>query len=442
MVNNFDVPEQDVEGMSDMNEFAALLAEYDYDEPYRGQILEGVILSADDHEIMLDVGLKRDAFVPRTDLDRLDDSVLESLVPGRSVKTYVMQPSNADGDLIVSINKGLELADWEEAEQLLETEDIVDVEVVGTNRGGLLARFKRLTGFIPMSQITSIARFSSDYEMKQAKDDLVGNKLEAKVIEVARLRNRLIFSERAARVQVQQVRMSSLAVGDDVTGRVVGLVDFGAFVDIGGVDGLIHISKLDHRFVEHPGEVLAIGDEVHVRVESIDEKNQRISLNRKVLLADPWQTLEAEYQEGDMVTVHVTNIVDFGVFVALPNGLQGLIHISNMQTLDTSNLRNFIREGDAMLARIISIDADRQRIGLSVDNVTMEEQEAWMYTRNDPNVQTDDLKPGQPDPAVQAAMAVSLEMQNAEAPAADEEDVEEDDEEEAEEAAETVVGEE
>ena len=293
-----------------------------------------------------------------------------------------MQPSNADGELIVSINKGLELEDWETAQELLDSDEIVSVKVVGTNRGGLLARFKRLTGFIPMSQITSIARFASDYEMNEAKNDLVDDALQVKIIEVDRLRNRLIFSERAAQNQIQKVAMNKLEVGMDVEGRVVGLVDFGAFVDIGGVDGLIHISKLDHRFVEHPGEILAIGDEVYVRIESIDEKNDRISLNRKVLLPDPWETLEENFSEQDVVTVHVTNIVDFGVFVSMPNGLQGLIHVSNMTTLDTNNLRNVLREGDEILAKIISIDAERQRIGLSIDDVSTEAQEEWMYERH------------------------------------------------------------
>ncbi len=385
MVANTEVPNENMEQNDPelMNEFAALLEEYDYDSPYRGQILDGIVIRADDHEIMLDVGLKRDAFVPRTDIDRLDNSVVDELVPGKAVRAYVMQPMNSDGDLIVSINKGLELEDWESANRMLESDDIVGVTVVGTNRGGLLARYKRLTGFIPMSQLVSISRFTSDYEMNEAKNDLVEEMLEVKIIEVDRLRNRLIFSERAAQSQIQKVRMNQLDVGMNVDGRVVGLVDFGAFVDIGGVDGLIHISKLDHRFVEHPGEILAIGDEVKVRIESIDEESERISLNRKVLLADPWETLEETYQESDLVTVNVTNIVDFGVFVSMPNGLQGLIHVSNMQTLDTNNLRNVLREGDEILAKIISIDTDRQRIGLSIDDVSTEQQEAWMFERHE-----------------------------------------------------------
>jgi small subunit ribosomal protein S1 len=384
LVANTDIPNEDsATGQTDelFNEFAALLEEYDYDSPFRGQILDGVVIRADDHEIMLDVGLKRDAFVPRTDIDRLDDSVLEELTPGKRVRAYVMQPMNGDGDLIVSINKGLELEDWESAQTIQEADEIVDVTVVGTNRGGLLARYKRLTGFIPMSQLVSISRFTSDYEMNEAKNDLVDNALDVKIIEVDRLRNRLIFSERSAQSQIQKVRMNQLDVGMDVDGRVVGLVDFGAFVDIGGVDGLIHISKLDHRFVDHPGEILAIGDEVKVRIESIDEDKERISLNRKVLLADPWETLEEQFNENDVVTVSVTNIVDFGVFVSMPNGLQGLIHVSNMTTLDTTNLRNVLREGDEVLAKIISIDTERQRIGLSIDDVSTEQQEAWMFDR-------------------------------------------------------------
>lgn len=388
------------------NEFAALLDEFSYSSPFRGQILDGVVIRADDHEIMLDVGLKRDAFVPRADIDRLDADVIRGLVPGAQVKAYVMQPSNADGDLIVSINKGLELTDWDAAARAQAGDEIIGVTVVGTNRGGLLARYKRLTGFIPMSQLVSISRFTSDYEMNEAKNDLLQEKLSVKVIEVDRLRNRLIFSERAAQAQIQQVRMNQLTVGADVEGRVVGLVDFGAFVDIGGVDGLIHISKLDHRFVEHPGEILKIGDVVQVRIESIDEKSERISLNRKVLLPDPWKTLEEQFKENDLVTVVVTNLVDFGVFVSMPNGLQGLIHVSNMQTLDTTNLRNVMREGDKVLAKIISIDASRQRIGLSIDAVSAEQQTDWMYENRPEDGETPEAPAVEEEaPAVEAEVS-------------------------------------
>jgi small subunit ribosomal protein S1 len=356
----------------EFNEFAALLEEYDYEDPYRGQILTGTIIEANERELMIDVGLKRDAFVPRTDLERLDKDLLSALIPGKQVKAFVMQPANANGDLIVSINKGLELSDWEDAQQLSTDGEIVTVRVVGVNRGGVLVSFHRLTGFIPMSQLTSIARFSSNDELNDAKNDLIGTQLRVKIIEVDRLRNRLIFSERAARIQVQKVKMDTISVGQDVRGRVVGLVDFGAFVDIGGLDGLIHISKLDHRFVEHPGEILTIGDEVHVRIESIDENSNRISLNRKILLADPWQNLNDVFKVGDVVEVSVTNVVDFGAFVTMPNGLQALVHTSNMKSLGSDNPRDVLTRGDIVKAKVISLEFDTRRIGVSIDEANPE----------------------------------------------------------------------
>ncbi|MFZ4827816.1 MAG: 30S ribosomal protein S1 [Phototrophicaceae bacterium] len=356
----------------EFNEFAALLDEYDYEDPYRGQILTGTIIEANDRELMIDVGLKRDAFVPRTDLERLDKDLLSALIPGKQVKAFVMQPANANGDLIVSINKGLELSDWEDAQQLSTDGGIVTVRVVGVNRGGVLVSFHRLTGFIPMSQLTSIARFSSNDELNDAKNDLISTELRVKIIEVDRLRNRLIFSERAARIQVQKVKLDTIAVGQDVRGRVVGLVDFGAFVDIGGLDGLIHISKLDHRFVEHPGEILTIGDEVHVRIESIDENSNRISLNRKILLADPWHNLNDVFKVGDVVEVSVTNVVDFGAFVTMPNGLQALVHTSNMKSLGSDNPRDVLTRGDMVKAKVISLEFDTRRIGVSIDEANPE----------------------------------------------------------------------
>lgn len=365
------------------DDFAALLDEYDYDMPHRGQILEGIVLEASSDEILLDVGQKRDAIVTRKDLSLLDDKLRESIVPGKLVMTYVLQPRNHDGDLIVSINKALELEDWAEAHQLQESGQIVEAEVINTNRGGILVKYGRLTGFVPQSHLISLPRFTSADELITAKKRMIGEMLPLKFIEIDRKRNRLILSERDARQEAQQSRLSELSEGQQVTGRVVSIVDFGVFVDIGGVDGLIHISKLDHHHVNHPGEVLAVGDEVEVLIDSIDADASRISLNRVALLPDPWEAVMKDYEVGDLIQGSVTNVVDFGIFVQIPNGLQGLVHVSRMSSFGTTNPRDLVREGDIVLVRIVGIEPDRQRIGLSMDDVTIEEQEEWMHKRRE-----------------------------------------------------------
>jgi small subunit ribosomal protein S1 len=372
------------------NEFAEMLDDYMYTSPYRGQILEGIVLEATHDEILLDVGLKRDAIVTRKDLNLLDDSLRDKIAVGQEILAYVLQPSNADGELIVSINKALELEDWRSAEKIMDAGETVEAKVIQDNRGGLLVSYGRLTGFVPQSHIISLPRFTSSDELEEAKRGLVGDSLLLKFIEIDRKRNRLILSERDARAQAQQSRISELEVGMKVTGRVVSIVKFGAFVDIGGVDGLIHISKLDHRHINHPGEVVAVGDEVEVIIDSIEEDQQRISLNRVALLPNPWDEVMSEYNIGDLIQGMVSNVVDFGAFIQLPNGLQGLVHVSKMSSFGTSNPRNIVREGDVALVRIISIEPQEQRIGLSMDDVTIDEQEEWMHARGDENTETTD----------------------------------------------------
>jgi small subunit ribosomal protein S1 len=371
------------EAADDELSFAELLDSYMYDAPQRGQILDGVILEAKRDEIILDVGLKRDAIVTRRDLERLSAEVIKELTPGKEVQTYVLQPSNGDGDLIVSINKALELEDWTIAQRLMEADEVTDAKVVETNKGGLLVRFGRLTGFVPNSHIESVPPSSSETKMRKIKDELVGQTLQLKVIQVETKRNRLILSERAARRATRSERLAEIQVGQVLKGRVVNLTDFGAFVDIGGVDGMIHISNIDHRHVNHPSDVLSVGDEVDVRVDSIDSERERIALNRKAILPDPWESFTKKYNVGDLMEGIVTNVVDFGVFVAAPGGAQGLVHTSRMTSLGASTPRDMFREGDGILVRIVGINLEQKHIELSIDDVPVEDQQAWMYRQRE-----------------------------------------------------------
>lgn len=366
--------------------FADMLDSYMYDAPQRGQILGGVILEMKRDEIILDVGLKRDAIVTRRDLERLSQEVLAELKPGKEVLTYVLQPSGNDGELIVSINKALELEDWAIAQRLLDSDEVTDAKVVDTNKGGLLVRFGRLTGFVPNSHIESVPPSSSEAKMRRIKDELIGQTLQLKVIQVETKRNRLILSERAARRATRSERLAEILVGQVLKGRVVNLTDFGAFVDIGGVDGMIHISNIDHRHVNHPSDVLSVGDEVDVRVDSVDMERERIALNRKAILPDPWEAFTGRYEIGGLMEGVVTNVVDFGVFVAAPGGAQGLVHTSRMTSLGASTPRDMFREGDDILVQIVGIDLEQKHIELSIDDVPGEEQQAWMFRKREEQI--------------------------------------------------------
>ncbi|MEO1289797.1 MAG: S1 RNA-binding domain-containing protein [Chloroflexota bacterium] len=369
--------------------FEDLLDSYMYESPSRGQILEGIILEAKQDQIILDVGLKRDAVVTRKDLERLSEEVIADLQPGKEVQTYVLQPYNGEGELIVSINKALELEDWSIANKLMEADEVTEARVIDGNKGGLLVRFGRLTGFVPNSHIESVPPATSSGRMREIKDELIGKKLQLKVIQVETKRNRLILSERAARRAARSERLAEIEVGQVLMGRVVNLTDFGAFVDIGGVDGMIHISNIDHRHVNHPSDVLSVGDEVEVRVDSIDVERERIALNRKAILPDPWKSFTDTYQASQLMEGVVTNVVDFGVFVAAPGGAQGLVHTSRMETLGASTPRDMFREGDDVLVRIVGVDPEQQHIELSIDDVSVEEQQAWMFRKRE-EAQADD----------------------------------------------------
>ena len=364
-------------------DFAELLDAYNYDQPSRGQILTGVVLEKRRDEVIIDVGLKRDAIVTRKDLVRLPEDYIDTIEAGMEIPVYVMRPYDEDGELIVSINKALELEDWKIAQEYLDNDTTVESRIIDVNKGGMLVRFHRLTGFVPNSHIESIPSGVSVSRLRDVKEKIIGKEVQLKVIQGEQSRNRLILSERAARRDARSERLKELEAGEIVTGRVVNLTNFGAFVDIGGVDGMIHISNIDHRHVGHPGDVLSVGEEIEVRIDSIDVERERIALNRKAILPDPWDAFTAEYHPGDLLEGVVTNVVDFGVFVAAPSGAQGLVHTSRMENLGASTPADMFRDSDAVLVRIVGIDNERKHIELSIDDVSVAEQEAWLFRRRE-----------------------------------------------------------
>lgn len=359
-------------------DFGALLDQYDYAPPRRGQILESTVLQTTEHEIIVDVGLKRDAIVPSRDLEHLDAEFLAGLSAGDTVHVEVLRPYSADGDLLVSINRALALADWERAVDYMDEGTVVEAEIIGQNKGGLLTRFGRLRGFVPNSHVI---RDAQGRGRNQAKEDLIGVSSTFKIIEVDRMRNRLVMSQREAQRESRLQRLQALEPGTIMTGPIVHIVDFGAFVDLGGVDGLIHISRLAHEHIQHPSEVVSVGEEVSVRIESVDVERERVGLNRRDLLPSPWDDFAEQFNPGDLITGTITNVVDFGVFVQVTEGIQGLAHISSMSLFGFSHPSEMFRTGDEILVRILSIDADRGRVALSTDDVTLEEQQEWLHAR-------------------------------------------------------------
>lgn len=350
--------------------FAEMLeASFDYTPPRRGEIREATILQITDNEIIVDLGAKQDGVVTAQDLERLSDDLRASLRVGEKVPVYVLNPGGADGNLIVSINMGLQQHDWDAARALLERDEVVEVTVTGHNRGGILVQWHRLEGFIPSSHMVSISAGLQGSDRRDSLNSLVGSKIGVKVIEVDQDRRRLIFSEREAqrewRAQQKARLLSELKEGDRVHGTVTGLRDFGAFVNLGGADGLIHVSELAWHRVDHPRDVLRVGDEIDVYVLSLDRSSNRIALSRKRLLPDPWEKALERYHEGMLVEGVVTNVVDFGAFIALDDGLEGLLHLSEMGDGTLKEPHSYVKKGDRLQLRISRLEPEQRRVGFT-----------------------------------------------------------------------------
>ncbi len=353
---------------------------YDYEPLRRGQLCSGVILKREDHGITIDLGLKRDGFVPQSDLERLTDETIVELKPGQKVLARLVQPGGLDDVHILSLAQAQQEKDWQKAQGFLDDDVIWEGQVIGYNRGGLLVQFGQIQAFVPASHLNH-KRLSAPQRQETLKN-YVGQTLSLKYIEVNRDNDRLIASERLARQKLRDQNLErllgELMEGEIHRGTVTNLVNFGAFVDLGGADGLIHISELAWRKVRHPSEVLQVGDEIDVYILRLDHERKRISLSLKRLQPDPWLLVQETLAVDQLVAGTVTSLADFGAFVALEVGVEGLVHTSELADPPPDHPQEVVQRGDTVLARILTIDPLRQRLGLSLKGVSPEERAAWL----------------------------------------------------------------
>lgn len=375
-MESLEISTEEQEASSSMEQ---LFGSYDYQLPQRGDIREGVIVSIEPNEIVVDIGVKRDGIVPPRDLEMLGAEEVAKLNVGDQVPVFVLKPEDAQGNMIVSINIARKQQNWLHAEEMQQSGEIFEAQVVDCNKGGLLVPFGNLRGFIPASQLSNMPRGLSQEQKMERLKSFIGQNLHLKVIEVDRRRRRLILSERAAqrqlRRQLKEKLLQELTEGEVRHGVVSGLADFGAFVDLGGADGLIHVSELSWDRVSHPREVLEVGQEVDVYILRLDHEHKRIGLSLKRLQPDPWHLVDEKYEIDQLVRGVITNIVDFGAFARLEPGIEGLIHISEIAEEDVGHPSNVLEPGEEVLVRIISIDSQRRRIGLSMRQVPCLEEE-------------------------------------------------------------------
>lgn len=361
-----------------MNSMAELLETAEGSLPSRGDMIEGTILGVSPSEILIDIGAKSEGIVNARDLERLDAEFRQTLAVGDKVWAYVIRSEGAHGNALLSLSHAQAESDWAEANKRFESGDIIEETVVGCNKGGLIVNLGQLRGFVPASQVVSmrLPRDSEAEQREQLLQQLVGKKLKLKIVELEQRRNRLILSERAAVREWRQNRkerlMDELREGGTRRGVVSSLCDFGAFVDLGGADGLIHLSELSWQRVSHPKQVLSVGQEVDVYVLEVDRERSRIALSLKRLQPEPWSTVEERYQIGQLVTGTITNLTEFGAFARLDENIEGLIHISELSEQRISHPREVVSEGQELTLRVIRIDIARQRLGLSLRRVNEE----------------------------------------------------------------------
>jgi small subunit ribosomal protein S1 len=346
-----------------------LAEEEDLSLPERGDLREGIVVEVRSNELLVNIGAKRDGVVPQSDLSRLDSDYADTLGEGETVPVVVSKLMTTEGMLVLSIADALQKKDWLVADKMLESGEITVRKVVGYNKGGLLADFDHLRGFIPASHIVGLPRNMNEEQRNERLQEIVGQELPVKVIEVERQRRRLVLSYRLAEREYRAGRKTQLfeelTIGTVIEGEVRSLRPFGAFVDIGGADGLLHVSEIGWTPISHPRDVLRVGERIQVEVLRLDPERSRIALSRKRLLSNPWESIEERYKVNDTILVTVTRVIDFGAFAQLEPGIEGLVHISELADITVAEPLKMVSSGDRIPVKILRIHPDRQRIGLS-----------------------------------------------------------------------------
>jgi len=380
----------------------------------RGDMVEGIIMRSDTAGMLVNIGHKAEGLVPAAEMRSVVREGVEPPKVGDEIVALVVQGETAEGAAVLSIDRALGQKGWRTLEKALESGDLLTGTIVGFNRGGCIAEVEGIQGFVPMSQLVSVSRNAfrdfqepsrpapaepeADQEVQAGADQQdgdqeveapqpepkpepepapeppvnphLGREIELKVLEVNRGRNRAILSERQAMQEQREQRkaklIEELSEGEVRRGRVTGISSFGAFVDLGGADGLVHISEMSWNPVRSPDEVVKVGDEVDVYVLRVDSVNKKIALSLKRLQPEPWETIHEKFHVGDMVEATVTKLTEFGAFARVKDSVEGLIHISELSSQMIQHPREVVQEGDDVRLKILRIEPERRRLGLSL----------------------------------------------------------------------------
>lgn len=363
-LSDTDFPIEDME--SAWREYAQ-----DYRNLRRGDVVDGTVVSVDRDGMLVDIGSKSEGVVSGHELQHLSSRGEPIPTVGESILVYVVQPESSEGQVILSLERARAEKGWRVLQKRMESKEAFEAEVVDANKGGLIVNVEGVRGFVPASQIVS---FRPDPNVPASEDRpmaaMIGKSLRLKVIEMNRRRNRVILSEREAmqewRSQRKEQLLAELRPGEIRRGTVTSLCSFGAFIDLGGADGLAHLSELSWDRVDHPSQVLKVGDEVDVYITSVDLEDKKIALSLRKAQPEPWADVADRYEVGQLVQATVTKLAPFGAFARVEGGVEGLIHVSELTDRRIQHPKEVIKEGDELTVRIVKIEPERRRLALSL----------------------------------------------------------------------------
>ncbi len=349
----------------------------------RGEVVDGEVMGfSEDGGILVNIGHKSEGVVQQREMRSLSQEELQNLSIGDKIITYVLRPESADNAAILSIDRALGETGWRELEKCLEDNETVEGSILGFNKGGAIVDVRKVQGFVPMSQLVSVPRDifrdrseteedpETEARRMQRQAEETGKTLQLKILEINRSRNRAIFSERQAVQEwrdAQKARLvEELQVGETRKGVVTGISSFGAFVDLGGADGLVHISEMSWGPVGRPEDVVSIGDQLDVYVLRVDIENKKIALSLRRLEPEPWETIHERLHVDDIVDAQITKLTNFGAFARVEGNIEGLIHISELSDRVIGHPREVVQEGEDVKLKVLRIEPERRRLGLSL----------------------------------------------------------------------------
>lgn len=337
--------------------------------PRLGNVIEGIVVSVEPRGALIDIGAKSEGLIPLSEMQTLGEEATKALKPGDKVIVLVLRGEEEKGEVVLSLDRASRQRGWYLLEKSLASGEVLEVKVAMANKGGLLVNFEDIQGFVPRSQMASqrMESASTAESPAQLKD---GSSIKVKVLELDRQRKRLIFSEKAAmrewREQQKEKLLSEIQEGEVRWGKVCSLHNFGAFIDLGGLDSLLPASEVAWERELAPSQVLKAGEAIEVKILKVDRDAKRVVVSRRRLLPHPWENVPAKYKVGQIVTGKVTSVVNFGAFVSLDGGIEGLVHISELADRRLNHPKDVVSKGDALTLKILSIDPQKRHLRLSL----------------------------------------------------------------------------